>query len=168
MAAALACLLLALGCHWRGVTAFADEAAASTASADTSTPGSATGSLPGDPDRTVRGHERQDQFGRHRLDADLGGPGADDDDPGLALFYGGMVRKKNVLSTLMQSFAITALVTVLWWFIGYSLAFTPATASSAAPRACSCTGRFRWLIPRPRPSRTWRRRSRKSCIRCFS
>jgi len=59
------------------------------------------------------------------------------------------VRKKNVLSTLMQSFAITALVTVLWWFIGYSLAFTPATASSAAPRACSCTGRFRWLIPRP-------------------
>ena len=34
--------------------------------------------------------------------------------PGLALFYGGMVRKKNVLATLMQSFAITCLVTVLW------------------------------------------------------
>jgi Amt family ammonium transporter len=45
--------------------------------------------------------------------------------PGLALFYGGMVRKKNVLATLMQSFAITCLVTVLWWLIGYSLAFTP-------------------------------------------
>ena len=45
--------------------------------------------------------------------------------PGLALFYGGMVRKKNVLATLMQSFAITCLVTVLWWVIGYSLAFTP-------------------------------------------
>ncbi|POZ63867.1 ammonium transporter [Chromobacterium alticapitis] len=44
--------------------------------------------------------------------------------PGLALFYGGMVRKKNVLATLMQSFAITALVTVLWAVIGYSLAFT--------------------------------------------
>ena len=44
--------------------------------------------------------------------------------PGLALFYGGMVRKKNVLATLMQSFAITALVTVLWMIIGYSLAFT--------------------------------------------
>ncbi len=44
--------------------------------------------------------------------------------PGLALFYGGMVRKKNVLATLMQSFAITALVTVLWMVIGYSLAFT--------------------------------------------
>jgi len=45
--------------------------------------------------------------------------------PGLALFYGGMVRKKNVLATLMQSFAITCLVTVLWVIIGYSLAFMP-------------------------------------------
>ena len=45
--------------------------------------------------------------------------------PGLALFYGGMVRKKNVLATLMQSFAITCVVTILWWLIGYSWAFTP-------------------------------------------
>src|SRR5207253_1807510 len=45
--------------------------------------------------------------------------------PGLALFYGGMVRKKNVLATLMQSFAITCLVTVLWVIAGYSLAFMP-------------------------------------------
>nr|WP_275661886.1 ammonium transporter [Laribacter hongkongensis] len=45
--------------------------------------------------------------------------------PGLALFYGGMVRKKNVLSTLMQSFAICSVVTVLWFMFGYSLAFTP-------------------------------------------
>ena len=44
--------------------------------------------------------------------------------PGLALFYGGMVRKKNILATLMQSFAITAMVSVLWAVIGYSLAFT--------------------------------------------
>jgi ammonium transporter, Amt family len=44
--------------------------------------------------------------------------------PGLALFYGGMVRKKNVLATVMQSFAITCLVTVLWMVIGYSWAFT--------------------------------------------
>ena len=43
--------------------------------------------------------------------------------PGLALFYGGMVRKKNVLATLMQSFSITALITVLWMVAGYSLAF---------------------------------------------
>lgn len=47
--------------------------------------------------------------------------------PGLALFYGGMVRKKNVLATLMQSFACTCVVTVLWWLIGYSWAFTPGS-----------------------------------------
>jgi Amt family ammonium transporter len=47
--------------------------------------------------------------------------------PGLALFYGGMVRKKNVLATVMQSFAITCLVTVLWMVAGYSLAFTEGT-----------------------------------------
>jgi Amt family ammonium transporter len=45
--------------------------------------------------------------------------------PGLALFYGGMVRKKNVLATLMQSFAITCVVTIVWVVLGYSLAFTP-------------------------------------------
>jgi Amt family ammonium transporter len=43
--------------------------------------------------------------------------------PGLALFYAGMVRSKNVLSVLMQCFAVTALVTVLWLLYGYSLAF---------------------------------------------
>ncbi|MFQ6017482.1 MAG: ammonium transporter [Kiloniellaceae bacterium] len=44
--------------------------------------------------------------------------------PGVAIFYAGMVRKKNVLATAMQSFAITCLVTVLWMIAGYSLAFT--------------------------------------------
>ncbi|WP_233862065.1 ammonium transporter [Paraburkholderia adhaesiva] len=48
--------------------------------------------------------------------------------PGLALFYGGMVRKKNVLATLMQSFAITCVVTVVWTVVGYSLAFTPGSS----------------------------------------
>src|SRR3954463_1798273 len=48
--------------------------------------------------------------------------------PGLALFYGGMVRKMNVLATVMQSFAITCLVTVLWMVVGYSLAFTEGSA----------------------------------------
>src|SRR5690606_3660923 len=43
--------------------------------------------------------------------------------PGLALFYGGMVRKKNVLATLAQSFGATALMSILWMVIGYSLAF---------------------------------------------
>ncbi len=44
--------------------------------------------------------------------------------PGLALFYGGMVRKMNVLTTVMQSFAITCLITVLWTVVTYSFAFT--------------------------------------------
>src|SRR5215467_11751788 len=43
--------------------------------------------------------------------------------PGLALFYGGLVRKKNVLATMMQSFAMMALVTVIWALFGYSLSF---------------------------------------------
>jgi len=43
--------------------------------------------------------------------------------PGLALFYGGLVRKKNVLATMMQSFAMMAVITVLWALVGYSLAF---------------------------------------------
>src|SRR5947209_15906798 len=43
--------------------------------------------------------------------------------PGLALFYGGLVRKKNVLATMLQSFAMMALVTLLWAIIGYSLSF---------------------------------------------
>jgi Amt family ammonium transporter len=43
--------------------------------------------------------------------------------PGLALFYGGLVRHKNVLAIMMQSFALMALITVLWALVGYSLAF---------------------------------------------
>ena len=45
--------------------------------------------------------------------------------PGLALFYGGMVRRKNVLATLMQSFILMALISVQWVLFGYSLAFGP-------------------------------------------
>src|ERR1700730_12536254 len=43
--------------------------------------------------------------------------------PGLALFYGGLVRRKNVLSTMMHSFSLMAVITVLWAIVGYSLAF---------------------------------------------
>src|ERR1700740_2654590 len=43
--------------------------------------------------------------------------------PGLALFYGGLVRRKNALSVLAQCFGITGLVTILWWAVGYSLVF---------------------------------------------
>ena len=48
--------------------------------------------------------------------------------PGLALFYGGLVRKKNVLGTMMQSFGLMAIVTVLWAIIGYSLCFSSGTS----------------------------------------
>ena len=48
--------------------------------------------------------------------------------PGLALFYAGMVRKKNILATMMQSFMITCLITVVWMVAGYSLAFTNGSA----------------------------------------
>jgi Amt family ammonium transporter len=51
--------------------------------------------------------------------------------PGLALFYGGMVRKKNILATLAQSFGATCLITVLWMIIGYSIAFTDGGPSNA-------------------------------------
>src|SRR5205807_8238500 len=50
--------------------------------------------------------------------------------PGLALFYGGMVRKKNVLATVAQSFGATCIITVLWMVICYSLAFTTNDSAS--------------------------------------
>jgi Amt family ammonium transporter len=50
--------------------------------------------------------------------------------PGLALFYGGLVRKKNVLSVLAQCLGITGLVTILWWAVGYSLVFGTSYGSA--------------------------------------
>ena len=48
--------------------------------------------------------------------------------PGLALFYGGLVRSKNVLTVLMQCFSIACVVSILWFAIGYSIAFAPGNA----------------------------------------
>ena len=48
--------------------------------------------------------------------------------PGLALFYGGLVRRKNILSVMAQCLGITGLVTILWWICGFSLAFAPGSA----------------------------------------
>ncbi|MGA9754881.1 MAG: ammonia channel protein, partial [Desulfobaccales bacterium] len=45
--------------------------------------------------------------------------------PGLALFYGGMVRSKNVLATIMENFILLGVISVLWAIYGYSLAFGP-------------------------------------------
>ena len=51
--------------------------------------------------------------------------------PGLALFYGGLVRQKNVLNILMQCFVLTAVITLEWVFIGYSLSFSSSTGALA-------------------------------------
>src|SRR5437762_3529261 len=59
--------------------------------------------------------------------------------PGLALFYGGLVRKKNVLGTMMQSFVLMAVVSVVWALYGYSLAFSEGTPF---------LGGFRYLLLR--------------------
>ena len=65
--------------------------------------------------------------------------------PGLGLFYGGMVRKKNVLATLAQSFGATALITVLWMIIGNSIAFTAIPDAGAI----QFIGGFAYLFLKP-------------------
>ena len=65
--------------------------------------------------------------------------------PGLALFYGGMVRKKNVLATVAQSFGATCIITVLWMIICYSLAFT----NNASPSVNQFIGGFNYLFLGP-------------------
>ena len=60
--------------------------------------------------------------------------------PGLALFYGGLVRSKNVLSVLAQCLGITGLVTILWWAVGYSLVFAPGGAILGDLRHAFFTG----------------------------
>lgn len=62
--------------------------------------------------------------------------------PGLALFYGGMVRAKNLLSVLMQCFAITAMVSVLWMVFGYSLAFSTEGMQAGVTNLHSFIGGF--------------------------
>ena len=65
--------------------------------------------------------------------------------PGLALFYGGMVRKKNVLATLAQSFGATCIITVLWMVFGYSIAFT----NNANPQLQQFIGSFNYFLLGP-------------------
>jgi len=62
--------------------------------------------------------------------------------PGLALFYGGLVRRKNVLSVMAQCLGIAGLVTILWWICGYSVVFSSA-ASDPAMRGSSILGSFK-------------------------
>ena len=62
--------------------------------------------------------------------------------PGLALFYGGMVRSKNVLSVMMQCFAITGLMSILWVVYGYSMAFDTAGMEKGVLNFNSFVGGF--------------------------
>jgi Amt family ammonium transporter len=62
--------------------------------------------------------------------------------PGLALFYGGMVRAKNILSVMMQCFAITGLITILWMIYGYSLAFDTTGMEKGVTNLNSFIGGF--------------------------
>ena len=64
--------------------------------------------------------------------------------PGLALFYGGLVRRKNVLSVLAQCLGIAGLVTILWWLFGYSMAFH----SGETARGWSILGKLDWAFLR--------------------
>ena len=57
--------------------------------------------------------------------------------PGLALYYGGMVRSKNILACIMQVVSITCLVTFLWLCFGYSLSFAPVNTSDMRPSYCA-------------------------------
>jgi ammonium transporter, Amt family len=66
--------------------------------------------------------------------------------PGLLLYYAGMVRIQNVLATAMQIFSITCLISALWMFFGYSLAFAPTTASSSASSSIYGDGSRLWLL----------------------
>ena len=82
--------------------------------------------------------------------------------PGLALFYGGLVRRKNVLSTIMHSFFGLALVSVVWVLVGFSLAFGPDVdvGSSGLIGGLDFVG---FIERRPRArARSTRRRSRSS------
>ena len=81
--------------------------------------------------------------------------------PGLALFYAGLVRTKNVLSVLMQCFAITCIVTLAWVAIGYSIAFGDGRQRLVG----------RHSARRSSPASTSRRSraaSRRPCSRCTS
>jgi Amt family ammonium transporter len=68
--------------------------------------------------------------------------------PGLALFYAGMVRKKNVLATMAQSLAATFLVSILWAVVGYSLAFT-ATARPSGRSTEFFSKEWGWTTSHP-------------------
>ena len=74
--------------------------------------------------------------------------------PGLAFFYGGLVRRKNVLAIMMQSFVSMGWTTVLWYLYGYSLCFSGDWHASSATSTTSACAALAWTrLPRIRPFR---------------
>src|ERR1051325_10306816 len=69
--------------------------------------------------------------------------------PGLALFYGGLVRQKNVLSVLAQCLGIAGLVTILWWLCGYSLVFSKGSGDSSFIGSLSTFGFLKGVDSNP-------------------
>jgi len=82
--------------------------------------------------------------------------------PGLALFYGGLVRRKNVLSILAQCLGLASVVTILWWLCGYSLSYARGNAFIGGG---SFPSFGRWA---PRPIATTRNGFRTVCSRSIS
>ncbi|MCX5772912.1 MAG: ammonium transporter, partial [Candidatus Hydrogenedentes bacterium] len=87
--------------------------------------------------------------------------------PGLALFYGGLVRSKNVLSVLMQCFSITALITVIWTAYGYSLSFDSAGMSEGVLNLRSCVGGLGKFMLRSVNAQTMTGRIPESVFFCY-
>ena len=74
--------------------------------------------------------------------------------PGLAIYYSGMTREKNVLHCVMQIFTICSLITVLWLIFGYSLAFAPTNATCVGMNNVNAvygSGQRLWLLGNPNP-----------------
>ena len=82
--------------------------------------------------------------------------------PGLALFYGGLVRRKNVLSILAQCLGLAAVVTILWWLCGYSLTYARGNAFIGGWAFPSCSTSVR------RPMATTRSGFRTACSQSIS
>ena len=83
--------------------------------------------------------------------------------PGLALFYGGLVRRKNILSVVAQCLGCAGLVTVLWWAIGYSLVFSAGSPFSGGLKFAFLSGGH--LGAQHRLCRTGSRRTSSPCTR---
>ena len=137
----LICCSLLLALTMRPLAAVAADAAAPTAPAAPKLKAPSVEERLADLEAYVNNGARGNASNTN-LDTKVGGPGPGHNGfqmicaalvlfmtlPGLALFYGGLVRRKNVLSVLAQCLGIAGLVTILWWLFGYSLAFSKGGA----------------------------------------